>query len=148
MYKSLKYYLFDAYYQYFTENNIKINIRVNTSVPSFKLHDHLQQYVNPQNKEIIFNISPTAVSDFSYDYTKVEFCATFGGIPIKIDIPFDAIIAVIAVQLKIMLPLFEDPLKQFKSEIEQNTQQENVQEPKKTEELPKTRRKPKLKVVQ
>lgn len=48
------------------------------------------------NGQIILNVSPSAVNEFSVDNDAVEFKARFGGVPMQVFVPVVAVMAIYA----------------------------------------------------
>lgn len=85
-------YLVRALYDWIVDNQCTPYLLVNA------LHDQVlvpQNYVNSDG-QIVLNISPTAVNDFSMGDDNLSFSARFGGVPTDIFVPCAAIMGIYA----------------------------------------------------
>ena len=85
-------YLVRALYDWIVDNQCTPYLLVNG------LHDGVfvpQDHVNPDG-QIVLNISPSAVSNFSMEGCELSFSARFGGVPTDIAVPYAAIMGVYA----------------------------------------------------
>lgn len=85
-------YLIRALYQWIIDNECTPYILVNAldedvSVP--------QDYVNPEG-QVVLNISPGAVQQFSMDDDSLAFSARFGGVSTDIYTPYSAVLGIYA----------------------------------------------------
>ena len=84
-------YLIRAMYQWISDNNMTPYILVNAESPGVRLPE---QYV--ENGKIVLNISQQAVSHMQQDNDWIQFSARFGGKPVQIDVPVNAVLAIYA----------------------------------------------------
>lgn len=84
-------YLVRAYYEWIVDSNCTPYLLVDATVQGAELP---QEYV--EDGEIVLDISAKAVTQLNISNHKVEFQATFGGIPKSIVAPMRAILAVYA----------------------------------------------------
>lgn len=85
-------YLVRALYEWIVDNQCTPYLLVNA------LHDKVlvpQDHVNPDG-QIVLNISPSAVSEFSMEGNDLSFSARFGGVPTDIYVPYAAIMGIYA----------------------------------------------------
>lgn len=85
-------YLVRALYDWIIDNQCTPYLLVNA------LHDQVmvpQDHVNPDG-QIVLNISPTAVSDFTLNDSSLFFSARFGGVSTDIFVPCAAIMGIYA----------------------------------------------------
>lgn len=88
---SNKPYLIRAVHEWICDNDLTTHILVHASYPGVEAP---QDYA--QNDQIVLNIAPRAVSDFVADNEKIRFSARFGGVPMSIRVPVEAVLAVFA----------------------------------------------------
>lgn len=85
-------YLIKALYEWIVDNHCTPYVLVdamadNVSVP--------QDYVNPDG-QVVLNISPSAVMEFSLENSSLSFRARFGGVPTEIYVPCSAVMGIYA----------------------------------------------------
>jgi len=85
-------YLVRALYDWIIDNQCTPYLLVNTLYEQVSVP---QDYVNPDG-QIVLNISPSALSDFSMSEDSVSFSARFGGVPTDIYVPTGAIMGIYA----------------------------------------------------
>jgi stringent starvation protein B len=84
-------YLIRALYQWIVDNGL---------TPYLLVHAHAagvhvpQQYV--QNGKIVLNLNPSAVQGLSISNERIEFSARFGGVPVAVVVPPEAVLAIYA----------------------------------------------------
>lgn len=88
---STKPYFFRAIYQWAADNGFTPQIVVDAAVPGVTVP---RQYV--KDGQIVLNISPGAVSNFTMDNESLSCAARFSGRSLKVDIPLDAVLAIYA----------------------------------------------------
>ncbi len=88
---STKPYFFRAIYQWAADNGFTPQIVVDAAVPGVTVP---RQYV--KDGQIVLNISPGAVSNFTMDNERLSCAARFSGRSLKVDIPLDAVLAIYA----------------------------------------------------
>lgn len=86
---STKPYFFRAIYQWAADNGFTPQIVVDAAVPGVTVP---RQYV--KDGQIVLNISPGAVSNFTLDNERLSCAARFSGRSLKVDIPLDAVLAI------------------------------------------------------
>lgn len=84
-------YLIRALYQWIVDNDLTPYILINAAHPGVQAP---QQYV--QSGRLVLNVSPTAVHGLLMSNDQVEFSARFGGAPMAVVIPIDAVSAIYA----------------------------------------------------
>jgi len=85
-------YLVRALYDWIVDNQCTPYLLVNA------LHDRVlvpQDHVNPDG-QIVLNIAPSAVNEFSLEDNNLFFSARFGGVPTDIFVPCAAIMGIYA----------------------------------------------------
>jgi len=84
-------YLLRAFYQWLLDNGMTPQILVDAQLPSVKVPQHFVK-----DGQIILNISPSAVSNFTIENASIEFQARFSGSPFQLYIPMVAVMAIFA----------------------------------------------------
>lgn len=85
-------YLVRALYQWIIDNQCTPYILVNSLSPNVLVP---QDFVNPDG-QVVLNISPNAVVNFSMDDDSLSFGARFGGVPTDLFVPYAAIMGIYA----------------------------------------------------
>jgi len=85
-------YLVRALYEWIIDNQCTPYILVNSLSPNVLVP---QDFVNPDG-QVVLNISPTAVVNFSLDTDSLSFGARFGGVPTELYVPYAAIMGIYA----------------------------------------------------
>lgn len=85
-------YFVRALYEWIVDNNCTPHILVDAHIDGTRVP---QQHVN-KDGQIILNIAPGAVSDFSMDNDSLAFSARFGGVANHLFIPLQAILGIYA----------------------------------------------------
>lgn len=85
-------YLVRALYEWIIDNQCTPYILVNSLSPNVLVP---QDFVNPDG-QVVLNISPTAVVNFSMDEDSLSFGARFGGVPTDLFVPYAAIMGIYA----------------------------------------------------
>ena len=85
-------YLIKALYEWIVENDCTPHVLVNAMADNVSVP---QDYVNPDG-QVVLNISPSAVMEFSLDNVSLSFRARFGGVPTDIFVPCSAIMGIYA----------------------------------------------------
>lgn len=84
-------YIARALYQWLLDNDLTPYIVVDAEHAGVEVP---RQFV--QNGQIVLNLAPTAVRDFAMENEAVSFSARFGGRPMQVMVPIDALIAIYA----------------------------------------------------
>ncbi|WP_419147264.1 ClpXP protease specificity-enhancing factor [Pseudoalteromonas 'SMAR'] len=84
-------YLLRAFYEWIVDNDCTPHLVVNADFPSVQVPT---QFI--QEGQIVLNISPSAVTNFSMDNQALSFNARFGGQPMQVYVPVGAILAIYA----------------------------------------------------
>ncbi|PHR63377.1 MAG: ClpXP protease specificity-enhancing factor [Idiomarina sp.] len=84
-------YLVRAMYEWLLDNQLTPHLAVDADYPGCQVP---WQFV--QDGQIILNISPTAVTNFTADNNTVQFNARFSGSPHRVIVPMGAILAMYA----------------------------------------------------
>ena len=85
-------YLLKALYEWIVENDCTPHVLVNAMADNVSVP---QDYVNPDG-QVVLNISPSAVMEFSLDNVSLSFRARFGGVPTDIFVPCSAVMGIYA----------------------------------------------------
>jgi stringent starvation protein B len=88
---SSKPYLLRAIHEWILDNACTPHLVVDASIAGVQVP---QQYV--KNGQIVLNISPGAVVNFSMGNESVFFSARFGGVPMDIHVPLGAVMGIYA----------------------------------------------------
>ncbi|WP_447529028.1 ClpXP protease specificity-enhancing factor [Vreelandella sp. TE19] len=89
--KSSRPYIARALYQWLLDNELTPHLVVDATQPGVEVP---RQFV--QNGQIVLNVAPTAVRDLFMENEAVGFSARFGGQPMQVMIPIQALIAIYA----------------------------------------------------
>lgn len=84
-------YMARALYQWLLDNELTPYIVVDAEQPGVEVP---RQFV--QNGQIVLNLAPSAIRDFAMENEAVSFSARFGGQPMQIMVPMEALIAIYA----------------------------------------------------
>jgi len=84
-------YLVRAIYDWIVDNQCTPHMLVDATLPGVSVP---QQHVN--NGQIVLNVAPRAVGNFSMDLEAVAFTTRFGGMPTEIYFPIAAVLGVYA----------------------------------------------------
>ncbi len=84
-------YIARALYQWLLDNDLTPYIVVDAEQAGVEVP---RQFV--QNGQIVLNLAPTAVRDFAMENEAVSFSARFGGRPMRVMVPIEALIAIYA----------------------------------------------------
>lgn len=84
-------YLIRAIHEWICDNGLTTHLAVNAHYPGAELP---QEFV--QDGQIVLNIAPRAVTQFSADNDEICFSARFGGVPRQIRVPVHAVMAIFA----------------------------------------------------
>ncbi|MGM0988466.1 MAG: ClpXP protease specificity-enhancing factor [Pseudomonadota bacterium] len=84
-------YIARALYQWLLDNELTPYIVVDAEQAGVEVP---RQFV--QNGQIVLNLAPTAVRDFAMENEAVSFSARFGGRPMQVMVPIEAMIAIYA----------------------------------------------------
>lgn len=112
-------YLFRAFYDWIVDNELTPYIMVNTTVYGVVVP---QEFI--QNNQIVLNIAPQSVGQYSVNNEKIEFNARFGGVPQHIIVPMAAIEAIYARENNMGLGFEDEPQYQSQQKIQPHTQQQ------------------------
>ena len=84
-------YLIRAIHEWICDNDLTTHLAVNASFPGVEVP---QDFV--QDGQIVLNIAPRAVTQFVADNDEIAFSARFGGMPMTIRVPVNAVVAIFA----------------------------------------------------
>ncbi|WP_440054921.1 ClpXP protease specificity-enhancing factor [Pseudoalteromonas sp. T1lg65] len=84
-------YLLRAFYEWIVDNDCTPHLVVDADYPAVQVPT---QFV--QEGQIVLNVSPSAVTQFSMDNQALSFNARFGGQPMQVYVPVGAILAIYA----------------------------------------------------
>ena len=84
-------YLIRAIHEWICDNGLTTHLAVNAVFPGVEVP---QDFV--QDGQIVLNIAPRAVTNFVADNDEIAFSARFGGVPMSIRVPINAVVAVFA----------------------------------------------------
>lgn len=84
-------YLIRAIHEWICDNGLTTHLAVNASFPGVEVP---QDFV--QDGQIVLNIAPRAVTQFVADNEEIAFSARFGGMPMTIRVPVNAVVAIFA----------------------------------------------------
>jgi len=84
-------YLLRAFFDWIVDNQCTPHLVVNAEFEQVQIPT---QFV--QDGQIVLNISPSAVTQFSMDNQQLSFNARFGGQPMQVYVPIGAILAIYA----------------------------------------------------
>ena len=84
-------YLLRAFFDWIVDNECTPHLVVNADFPAVQIPT---QFV--QDGQIVLNISPSAVTQFSMDNQQLSFSARFGGQPMQVYVPIGAVLAIYA----------------------------------------------------
>lgn len=110
-------YLFRAFYDWILDNDLTPYIVVNSSVYGVLVP---QEFV--QNNQIILNIAPQSVGQYSATNEQIEFNARFSGVPQHIVVPMAAVEAIYARENGVGMGFEDEP--HYKAQREAKTTQD------------------------
>ena len=84
-------YLLRAFFDWIVDNECTPHLVVDAGFANVQVPT---QFV--QDGQIVLNISPSAVTQFSLDLTQLSFSARFGGQPMQVYVPLGAVLAIYA----------------------------------------------------
>ncbi|BAP13450.1 MAG: peptidase [Alcanivorax borkumensis] len=84
-------YLIRAIHEWICDNGLTTHLAVNAGFPGVEVP---QDFV--QDGQIVLNIAPRAVTQFVADNDEIAFSARFGGMPMTIRVPINAVVAIFA----------------------------------------------------
>ncbi len=84
-------YLLRAFYDWIVDNQCTPHLVVNAEYPAVTIPT---QFV--QDGQIVLNVSPSAVAQFSMDNQELCFNARFSGQPMRVVVPIGAVLAIYA----------------------------------------------------
>ncbi|MDX1804537.1 MAG: ClpXP protease specificity-enhancing factor [Alcanivorax sp.] len=84
-------YLIRAIHEWICDNGLTTHLAVDAGYPGVEVP---QDYV--QDGQIVLNIAPRAVSNFVAGNDGIMFSARFGGVPMTLRVPVNAVVAVFA----------------------------------------------------
>ena len=84
-------YLLRAFFDWIVDNECTPHIVVDANFANVQVPT---QFV--QDGQIVLNVSPSAVTQFSLDLTQLSFNARFGGQPMQVYVPLAAVLAIYA----------------------------------------------------
>ncbi|GEB69882.1 MULTISPECIES: ClpXP protease specificity-enhancing factor [Pseudoalteromonas] len=84
-------YLLRAFFDWIVDNDCTPHLVVDADYPAVQVPT---QFV--QDGQIVLNISPSAVTQFSLDKNQLSFDARFGGQPMQVYVPIGAVLAIYA----------------------------------------------------
>lgn len=82
-------YLARALFQWLLDNDLTPHVVVDAEHPQVEVP---RQFV--QNGQIVLNLSPNAVRDLAMENDAISFEARFGGQPMRVMVPSDALVAI------------------------------------------------------
>lgn len=88
---SNKPYLLRAFFDWILDNSCTPHIVVDAHKPNVVVP---VQFV--QDGQIVLNINPSAVAQFNMDNHEISFSARFGGQPMRVIVPINAVLAIYA----------------------------------------------------
>lgn len=88
---SSKPYLFRALYEWIVDSHCTPHIVVDAELPGVDV-----PRAHVQNGQIVLNVAPSAVGNWSQDANSLGFTARFGGVPHHILVPFYALVGIYA----------------------------------------------------
>lgn len=88
---SSKPYLFRALYDWILDSHCTPYMIVDAFRPGVEVPS---QYI--KNGQIVLNVSPGAVVGFSMEHESISFNARFGGVPLNVHVPMQAVIGIYA----------------------------------------------------
>ena len=97
-------YLFRAFYDWIVDNELTPYIMVNTTVDGVMVPPEFIQ-----NNQIVLNIAPQSVGQYSVNNDEIEFNARFGGVPQHIIVPMAAIEAIYARENNVGVGFEDEP---------------------------------------
>ena len=97
---SFKPYLFTAYYEWLCDNAITPHLAVDCSVKGVRVPT---QYI--RNNQMVLTLSPAAIQDFEAKRQGIYFKAMFNGVTEEVFVPFKAMLALVAVEKQVALPI-------------------------------------------
>lgn len=113
-------YLFRAFYDWIVDNELTPYIVVNTTINGVLVP---AEYI--QNNQIVLNIAPLSVGQYSVNNEQIEFNARFGGNPHHIVVPMAALEAIYARENGVGLGFEPEP------QYEENVEEEPKEQPQK-----------------
>lgn len=84
-------YLIRAIHEWICDNGLTTHLAVNAIYPGVEVP---QDFV--QDGQIVLNIAPRAVTQFVAGNEEIAFSARFGGVPMSIRVPINAVVAIFA----------------------------------------------------
>ncbi|MCG8394326.1 MAG: ClpXP protease specificity-enhancing factor [Pseudomonadales bacterium] len=84
-------YLIRAIHESICDNGLTTHLAVNAGYPGVEVP---QDFV--QDGQIVLNIAPRAVTNFVAGNEEIAFSARFGGVPMSIRVPINAVVAIFA----------------------------------------------------
>lgn len=108
-------YLFRAFYDWILDNELTPYIVVNTSIYGVLVP---QEFI--QNNQIVLNIAPQSIGQYSASNEQIEFNARFSGVPQHIVVPMAAIEAIYARENNMGIGFEDEP--QYKKQREESSQ--------------------------
>ena len=84
-------YLIRAIHEWICDNGLTTHLAVNAGYPGVEVP---QDFV--QDGQIVLNIAPRAVTNFVAGNEEIAFSARFGGVPMSIRVPINAVVAIFA----------------------------------------------------
>ncbi|MED5387468.1 MAG: ClpXP protease specificity-enhancing factor [Pseudomonadota bacterium] len=84
-------YLIRAIHEWICDNGLTTHLAVNAAYPGVEVP---QDFV--QDGQIVLNIAPRAVTQFVAGNEEISFSARFGGMPMTIRVPVNAVVAIFA----------------------------------------------------
>ncbi|MDF7668009.1 ClpXP protease specificity-enhancing factor [Orbaceae bacterium ESL0727] len=97
-------YIFRAFYEWILDNDLTPYVVVDTTIDGVMVP---QEFI--QNNQIILNVAPQSVGQYSASNDKIEFNARFGGVPQHIVVPMAAIEAIYARENNVGISFEDEP---------------------------------------
>lgn len=84
-------YLIRAIHEWICDNGLTTHLAVDAGYPGAEVPQEFAE-----DGQIVLNIAPRAVTEFSTDNEEILFSARFGGVPRRIRVPINAVMAIFA----------------------------------------------------
>jgi stringent starvation protein B len=84
-------YIARALYEWILDNDCTPHLMVDADMPNVVVP---RQFV--QDGQIVLNVLPSAVRNFTMGDSEIVFSARFGGVPMQVQVPYAALIAIFA----------------------------------------------------
>ena len=140
-------YIARALYQWLLDNDLTPYIVVDAEQPGVEVP---RQFV--ENGQIVLNLAPGAVRDFAMENEAVSFSARFGGRPMQVMVPTEALIAIYARESGVGMvfghePVIPAPADPTPAASEGESDEESPAEEPRSEQGPSRKGRPSLRVI-